>query len=59
MQIPSTKKKVVITIGPADNPYAKILLPEKRFGEKDRRKSPTFIAQDRRGGVEDRRNSKC
>ncbi len=58
MDIPQNVKKVVVTIGPSDSPYAKVLLPEKRTGEKDRRKLGTFVAQDRRSGVADRRISK-
>ena len=58
MAIPKNVKRVVITIGPPDNPYAEILLPEKRIGENDRRISPTLVAQDRRRGVADRRDSK-
>jgi hypothetical protein len=57
MVIPKNVKGVVITIGPPDNPYAEILLPDKRIGENDRRMSPTLVAQDRRSGVADRRNS--
>ena len=48
-------KRVVITVGPEDRPYARIYLPEKRSGQKDRRKSHTFVAQDRRSGVDDTR----
>jgi hypothetical protein len=57
MDIPKNVKGVVITIGPPDKPYAEILLPDKRIGENDRRMSPTLVAQDRRSGVADRRNS--
>ena len=57
MDIPKNVKKVVITIGPPDNPYAQILLPDKRTGEKDRRNSPVCVAQDRRRGVSDRRDA--
>jgi hypothetical protein len=57
MDIPKNVKRVVITIGPPDNPYAEILLPDKRIGENDRRIAPTLVAQERRSGVADRRNS--
>jgi hypothetical protein len=50
------KRKVVIKRGPSNNPYAKIILPEKRTGPKERRKLYTYIADDRRSGIEDRRN---
>jgi hypothetical protein len=55
MTISDNSKKVVITIGPPDKPYAKIFLPDKRVGEEDRRKAHTFVAQDRRSGIADRR----
>ena len=48
-------KRIVITVGPEDRPYARIYLTEKRSGQKDRRKSHTFFAQDRRSGIDDRR----
>jgi hypothetical protein len=57
MKISDNTKKVVITIGPSDNPYVKIYLPDKRSGVKDRRKSQAFIANNRRGGILDRRVS--
>ena len=57
MKISDNTKKVVITIGPSDNPYVEIYLPDKRTGEKDRRKSHAFVANNRRGGIVDRRNS--
>jgi hypothetical protein len=57
MDIPKNVKRVVITIGPPDNPYAEILLPDKRTGQNDRRISPTLVAQDQRSGIADRRNT--
>jgi len=56
MDIPKNVKRVVITIGPTENPYAKIFLPDNRSGEKDRRKSDAFLTQDRRSGIADRRS---
>jgi len=56
MDLPKNVKRVVITIGPPDKPYAEILLPDKRIGKNDRRKSPTLVAQDQRRGVADRRD---
>ena len=49
------KRQIVIERGPPSQPYAKIILPEKRKGSKDRRKTTTFIADDRRSGIADRR----
>ena len=49
------KRQVVITRGPASEPFAKIIIAEKRKGSKDRRKINTFIANDRRNGIADRR----
>ena len=50
--------KVVVQVGPADNPYAKIIVREKRKRLRDRRKLQTYIARDLRKGVADRRQSK-
>ena len=58
MNISDHTQKVVITIGPSDKPYVKIFLPEKRNGEKDRRKFRSNVANDRRRGVADRRSLK-
>ena len=49
------KKLVVIKRGPASKPYAKIIITEKRKAPKDRRKTNTFIENDRRSGIADRR----
>jgi len=49
------RRQVVIEIGPSYSPYAKIILPEKRNGSKDRRKLHTYIAVDRRSGIANRR----
>jgi hypothetical protein len=56
MKISGNMKRVVITVGPTERPYAKIFLPEKRRGRKDRRKSNTIVTHDRRTGIVDRRN---
>jgi hypothetical protein len=50
------RRQIVIERGPSNNPYAKIILPEKRTGPKDRRKLYTCIADDRRCGIASRRN---
>lgn len=55
MKISGNMKRVVITVGPAERPYVKIYLPEKRSGRKDRRKRITTFAQERRAGIVDRR----
>ena len=55
MERSDEKKRVVITRGSASEPYAKIIIVEKRKATKDRRQSNTFIANDRRSGIADRR----
>jgi hypothetical protein len=55
MESSKQKKQVVIKKGPSGKPYAKIILPERRKRPKDRRKINTFIADDRRSGIADRR----
>ena len=49
------KKETVIEIIPPDRPYAKIILRERRTDQKDRRKIHTYISDDRRSGIADRR----
>ena len=49
---------IIKIIGPANNPYAKVYIPEKRLNKEDRRKIPTYIADDRRSGIADRRKRK-
>jgi hypothetical protein len=49
------KKETVLEIGPADRPYAKIIIRERRTDQKDRRKIHTYISDDRRSGIADRR----
>ena len=48
-------EKVEITVGPPGNPYAKIIRTERRKSPLDRRRLHTYIANDRRGKVSDRR----
>jgi hypothetical protein len=48
-------EKVEITVGPPGNPYAKIIRTERRKSSVDRRKLRTYLANDRRGKVSDRR----
>ena len=55
MENNENKKQAIYERGPADKPYAKIIITEKRSGLKDRRKLHTYIADDRRSGVADRR----
>ena len=52
------RKKSILEIGPPDKPYAKLFFTEKRIGSRDRRKLNTFIADDRRSGIADRRKHK-
>ena len=49
------KKEIVFKIDPDDRPYAKIILRERRTDQKDRRKIHTYISDDRRSGIADRR----
>ena len=58
MERRNEKKKVVIERGPASEPYAKIIITEKRKGSKERRKTNTFIENDRRSGIADRRKQR-
>jgi hypothetical protein len=51
------RKESVIVIGPSDKPYAKLIFTEKRFGLNERRILHTYIADDRRSGIADRRKS--
>ena len=55
MERTDAKRQAIIERGPSSNPYAKIIIPEKRKGPKDRRKINTFIADDRRSGIAERR----
>ena len=48
-------KQVIVKVGPPNNPYARIIVPEKRKRLKDRRKLHTYIANDSRSGLADRR----
>jgi len=52
------KKEVTFERGPSANPYAKITLHDRRQGSKERRKLYTFIANDRRSGVVERRKKR-
>ena len=47
----------ILIFGPPDKPYAKLIFTEKRFGLNDRRKTNTYIADDRRSGIADRRRN--
>ena len=51
-------RQVIIKRGPSSKPYAKIMISEKRKATLDRRKINTFIADDRRSGIADRRKKK-
>ena len=47
--------KVEIIVGPPGNPYAKIIRTERRKSPMDRRRLRTYLANDRRAGLPDRR----
>ena len=49
------KREIVLKVGPSERPYAKVYTIEKRKGSEDRRKLYTYIANDRRSGIADRR----
>jgi hypothetical protein len=55
MKNSSFNGKIEIVKGPPGSPYAKIYIEERRRGQKDRRRLPTFVANDRRSGIADRR----
>ena len=48
-------KPVVIHLKPTEEELARMILRERRMGSRDRRKLPTYIADDRRSGIADRR----
>ena len=48
-------KKVISKIRPSSRPHAKIIAPEKRKRLNDRRKLHTYLADDLRKGLADRR----
>jgi hypothetical protein len=52
------KREILLKIGPSDKPYAKLYVKEKRKGLEDRRKLKTYIANDRRSGIADRRKER-
>jgi hypothetical protein len=54
----SKSEKVVIKVGPPGNPYAKIMLTERRISLKDRRRLNTYLSTDKRKGIADRRKPK-
>ena len=54
--IDKTAKNEFTIIEPKDKTILKDLRPDRRRGPKDRRKLYTYVAEDRRCGVVDRRN---
>ena len=48
-------RKVIITRGPINNPYAKIIINDRRNGNKDRRKLNSGFPGDKRKGFPNRR----
>ena len=55
MENESKKTEITIIRGDPDHPYAKIILKDIRYGPKDRRILQTYLANDRRSGIADRR----
>jgi hypothetical protein len=49
------RQELIRKIGPPDKPYAKLIYTERRMALFDRRKLYTYIADDRRIGIADRR----
>ena len=48
-------RPVILPLEPTEEELAKMTLRERRMGLRDRRKIPTYIADDRRSGIADRR----
>jgi hypothetical protein len=48
-------RPVILNLEPTDEKLAKLILQERRIRQKDRRKLHTYIAEDRRSGIADRR----
>ena len=57
MENAAAKRKIVIERGPIGRPYAKIILQERRNSPTNRRTLHTFIANDQRSGIVDRRKN--
>jgi hypothetical protein len=51
------RKESTLKIGPPDKPYAKLIITERRIRLNDRRKLHTYIADDIRSGIADRRKN--
>ncbi|CAB1057107.1 hypothetical protein D1BOALGB6SA_1846 [Olavius sp. associated proteobacterium Delta 1] len=49
------KRQEIIDEAPSSGPYPTKIILVKRKAQKDRRKINTFIADDRRSGIADRR----
>jgi hypothetical protein len=54
-KIRELNKKIRENLDPEDKSSGESLFTERRFGPKDRRKVHTFLANDRRCGIADRR----
>ena len=57
MSVNKKIKEATIKIGPAEKPYAKLIITERRVRLYDRRKLLTYIADDKRSGIADRRKN--
>ena len=55
MDYSGKSKKVVVRIGSSDRSHIKVVVPEKRKHLNDRRKLYTYLADDLRNGLADRR----
>ena len=55
MKNKAKKDEITITRGAPGQPYAKIILKDRRSDLKDRRTLNTYLAKDRRTGMADRR----
>ncbi len=55
MEKSKNSEQVAVKVGPPGNPYAKIIRKERRSGLRDRRGLNTYIADDRRCGLSNRR----
>jgi hypothetical protein len=51
------RNETTLKIGPPDKPYAKLIVKERRVRLNDRRKLHTYIADDKRSGIADRRKN--
>jgi len=58
MERKDENQQIIIKRGPSSKPHAKIIISERRKTLKDRLKINTYIEDDRRSGIADRRKKK-